>query len=63
MTNNVTMFLSSGAGAFIGGMIGSWLVTRWQFARIRELEDAIEIIQKALLRILKAAPHDAEHSQ
>ena len=50
--NNVTMFLSSGAGAFIGACIGSWLITRWQFDRIRELEDAIEIIRKNLMRIL-----------
>jgi hypothetical protein len=51
MTNSINIFLASGAGAAIGGMIGSWLVTRWQFARIRELEDTILIIQKAIVRL------------
>jgi hypothetical protein len=56
MTDPITIFLASGAGAFIGGCIGSWLVTRWQFDRIRELEDDVVIIEKALVRILRKVP-------
>jgi len=52
MTDPITIFLASGTGAFIGGIIGTWLVTRWQFDRIRELEHDIEIIRKNLMRIL-----------
>jgi len=56
MMNNVAMFLSSGAGAFIGACIGSWLVTRWQFDRISELENTIEIIQGEIDVYRRRAP-------
>jgi hypothetical protein len=56
MNLSIITFLSAGAGSFIGAMIGAWLVTRWLFDRIRELEDAVETTQKALLQILCERP-------
>jgi hypothetical protein len=50
--NLLEIFLASGAGAFIGGMIGAWVVTRWLFNRIRELEYHIETMQDVLLKLL-----------
>jgi len=50
--NNIATFLTSAAGAFIGGCIGSCVVTRWQFARIRELENDIAQIQRTLAQII-----------
>jgi hypothetical protein len=48
----ISTFLSAGAGAFIGGCIGGWLVTHWLFNRIGVLERDVEVMQEAMVRML-----------